>query len=80
MQEMRSEVSQIKEALASEGRLSFFQQVRKLFTDYWKGVVVGVMLQVWQQLCGINTALYYGPNIIEDAGFGGGGSGVEHDR
>ena len=38
------------------------------------------MLQVWQQLCGINTALYYGPNIIEDAGFGGGGSGVEHDR
>ena len=28
------------------------------------------MLQVWQQLVGINTAMYYGPEMMLQAGFG----------
>ena len=29
-----------------------------------------MMLQVWQQLAGINTAMYYGPQMMLQAGFG----------
>ena len=28
------------------------------------------MLQVWQQFSGINTAMYYGPQMMLQAGFG----------
>lgn len=33
--------------------------------------MVGAGLQFWQQFCGINTVMYFGPEILRKAGFGG---------
>jgi len=35
---------------------------------------VGITLQTLQQLCGINTIMYYGPFVLKDAGFGAKGN------
>ncbi len=47
--------------------------MKTLFTVFGKCVLIGVGLQMWQQLLGINTVMYYGPILIEKAGFGGDG-------
>jgi len=45
------------------------QAMRELFTRYRGNLGVGVVIQACQQLCGINTVMYYGPYILKDAGF-----------
>jgi MFS transporter, SP family, xylose:H+ symportor len=40
-----------------------------LFSFGVRVVMVGVALSVFQQLCGINTVLYYGPMIFETMGY-----------
>lgn len=37
-----------------------------------RAMMVGVGLQVLQQVCGINTVMYYSSTILQDAGFGDG--------
>ncbi len=48
-----------------------------LFTLYGKCLLIGVMLQVFQQLCGINTVMYYGPSLLAKAGFGNSKAGAD---
>ena len=69
--EIRNEMRSIAKSVEDEGVLSFGEMYRQLFKIYGRSVFVGVMLQVWQQLAGINTAMYYGPMIIKAAGWGG---------
>ena len=42
--------------------------MHSLFTTYLRCLVIGCGVQAWQQLVGINTAMYYGPDILIQAG------------
>ena len=69
--EIQHEIDSIMETVAREGNITLGESYRELFTIYRRSLFVGVMLQVWQQLAGINTVMYYGPVIMQQAGFGG---------
>eukprot|EP00164_Ancoracysta_twista_P000304 GFYU01000425.1.p1 GENE.GFYU01000425.1~~GFYU01000425.1.p1 ORF type:complete len:492 (-),score=160.63 GFYU01000425.1:108-1583(-) len=43
---------------------------RVLSPEMRRALILGVGLQVYQQFCGINTAMYYSPTILKTAGFG----------
>ena len=49
---------------------SYWDLLRQLFTKFRRCLIVGCGVQMFQQLCGINTAMYYGPEIMKMAGFG----------
>eukprot|EP00828_Plagiopyla_frontata_P012013 TRINITY_DN16750_c0_g1_i2.p2 TRINITY_DN16750_c0_g1~~TRINITY_DN16750_c0_g1_i2.p2 ORF type:complete len:157 (-),score=12.68 TRINITY_DN16750_c0_g1_i2:543-1013(-) len=67
---LEKEIEMIKIFIATEDiGISIKQQLKELFYIYRKTILIGVMLQVWQQLCGINTAMYYGPQMMKQAGF-----------
>lgn len=75
--EMNEEIEMIKEELELEdARGDNFLKYKELFSVYKKVVLIGVMAQIWQQLSGINTIMYYSPTILDEAGFG---NGSNHD-
>lgn len=75
--EVDTEVNMIKQQLELEDiNASQFEKYKELFSVYKKIVFTGVTLQVLQQLCGINTAMYYGPEMMEQLGFGGDGDEI----
>lgn len=75
--EMKEEIDMINEELELEdAKESQFAKYRELFAIYKKIILIGVMAQIWQQLSGINTIMYYSPTILDEAGFG---SGNDHD-
>ena len=53
---------------------SYFSLVKELCTSNRPALIAGVGLQALQQLAGINTAMYYGPSILQKAGYNGSGS------
>ena len=55
------------------------ERLVQLFTTYKSSVIVGCMLQFFQQFVGINTIMYYGPQIIIDLGIGGDVEGQEDE-
>ena len=46
------------------------QKYKEHFVVYKNILFLGISLQIWQQLTGINAATYYGPNMMKQAGFG----------
>jgi sugar porter (SP) family MFS transporter len=61
----RTEMVEIKEALAQEQG-----SVWELFLPGMRiALLIGIALAVLQQISGINTVIYYGPKILEKAGY-----------
>jgi SP family arabinose:H+ symporter-like MFS transporter len=65
-------------ATAARKEIMAFQQqgdekdtsVKELFTPvYRKALWIGLLLPFLSQVCGINAVIYYGPRILEQAGF-----------
>ncbi|PKU84453.1 probable inositol transporter 2 [Dendrobium catenatum] len=64
----------VESEIAEEGTIgeySLFGKVRKAWTTRMvrRGLVAGIICQVAQQFCGINTVMYYAPTIVQLAGY-----------
>lgn len=70
---VQEEVQGILKAIKEEGNYTYSYQYKMLFKNCKRAALVGIGLQILQQLCGINTAMYYGPQIMQVAGFNSSG-------
>jgi SP family xylose:H+ symportor-like MFS transporter len=64
-----AEPDEVREMLAELAQSSPEEKPAPLFTFGARVVLVGVALSVFQQLVGINTVLYYGPEIFAHMGY-----------
>lgn len=69
--ELESDIYRIEQTENIEGDIPLRQALYELFNVYNRGLLIGVILLVGQQLSGISILMYYGPIIVRDAGFGG---------
>ena len=74
VEEVEREIEELKESVAAEARergssekVSLAALLRTATVR--RALVAGVGLQVFQQLVGINTVMYYSPTIVQLAGF-----------
>ena len=63
------EVEEIKYSVEESGTYPYKKQFKILWSEHRNALKVGVCLQVFQQFVGINTAMYYGPEIMQAIGF-----------
>lgn len=59
--EIKKEMAEIKDSIVSSAG-SGFAMLKKPF--FWKVLLVGVLLQMFQQLVGINMMIYYAPRLF----------------
>ena len=66
-EEIDEGIKEIEEA--AQVKVASFEMLSKGF--FWKVLLIGIASQMFQQLVGINVMIYYGPQILGDAGFTG---------
>ena len=67
-EEATAEIKEIKETLAMESEKGSWKML--LEPGIKMAVLIGVALAILQQYTGIDSIIYYGPRIMEQAGFG----------
>ena len=67
-QEIEEEIKEIKESIVANKGVGFNMLSKGFF---WKILIIGVILQMFQQLVGINMMIYYAPTIFGYAGMTG---------
>lgn len=68
--EIEGEIEEIEDSLRQQSQTSLADKWRMLSTKPVRSaLVVGLGLHLFQQFCGINTAMYYSPTILKMAGF-----------
>jgi SP family galactose:H+ symporter-like MFS transporter len=64
---LQQEINAIKLSTDNYNEEPYFTQLKSIFTSNRKQLKIGVFLQVFQQLTGINIAIYYGPTIVNES-------------
>ncbi|XP_010533293.1 PREDICTED: sugar transport protein 8-like [Tarenaya hassleriana] len=74
VEEVNEEFEEIKEACekAERAKGSFWEMAKK--RSNWPPLVIGVMLQVFQQFTGINSIMFYAPVLFQTVGMKSGAS------
>jgi SP family myo-inositol transporter-like MFS transporter 13 len=68
---IQDEIDEILDEISKEEDLPGLERLKHLFTTSRKASTVGIGLQVLQQLVGINTVMYFGPQLMQMVGFNG---------
>lgn len=64
-QDIQEQLSEINTTLQKDGRSTWHNLKLKPF---WKVLILGILVQVFQQLAGINAIIYYSSSIFHSAG------------
>jgi len=67
--DVRSEYDEMQEAIRLEKEIGNGSWNELFANGMWKRLALGVALQMFQQLTGINAVMYYAPEILGKAGF-----------
>ncbi|RKP13961.1 general substrate transporter, partial [Piptocephalis cylindrospora] len=67
--ETAAEVSEIRESIAFECEVGSGKWSELFVNGMWRRTLIGVLIQIFQQLTGINAVMYYASSILAQAGF-----------
>jgi len=67
--DVRGEYEEMKDSIRLEHEIGNGSWKELFINGMWKRVALGVALQMFQQLTGINAVMYYAPAILGKAGF-----------
>ncbi|KAI9591399.1 general substrate transporter [Syncephalis fuscata] len=66
---VQQELDEIQDSIRLEREVGDGGWRELIANGMWRRVLIGVMLQIFQQLTGINAIMYYAPDILKSAGF-----------
>ena len=77
--DIEAEISEIKENIRQDGDVgSFVSVVKRIFSHQptRRALLLGCSLQLFQQISGINTIMYYSATVVQMAGIGSASSAI----
>jgi len=77
--DINSEISDIKDAINKDSDIAGFCEVIKRIIQHQptrRALIIGCSLQLFQQISGINTIMYYSATVVQMAGIGSASSAI----